>query len=792
MRKLIIVLCVCIFAINTIGIAAENEPGKDGWIRLFDGQSLKDWNAGENKDSFRVREGMIIAHGKRSHLFYEGPVENHVFTNFEFKADVMTFPGANSGIYFHTTKQPSGWPSQGYEVQINNSYLGSGNYRELKKTGSLYGVRNIFASGLKDNKWFQMYIRVQGKRIQIKVNDRLLVDYIEPVEVARSKRPGWKFSHGTFALQGHDPKSKVHFKNIYVKPLPAFSIRDIQSRSEIEFQKRITRYHNASLPLIDYHIHLKGELTIEEALEKSRLAGITYGIAVNCGLGFPVQTDADAEKFFNSLKGLPVFKGMQAEGREWLTMFSKATIAKFDYVFTDSMTFTDRQGRRTRLWMPKEVHIDDPQDFMDMLVEKTVGILNEEPIDIYVNPTFLPAVIAKQYDALWTPERMDKVIQAAVKNEVAIEINARYKLPSIKLIKRAKQDGAKFTFGTNNGNKNLGWCEYCLNVVDECGLKKKDIFIPRTGRKKIEFWKPSKNLRDTTWLRNAKYGVFVHFLGGGSQWNQKVNSFNVETFADQIARTKAGYVIFTLGQNSGYYCSPNTAYEKYAGYQIGERCSKRDLPMELAEALARRGIRFMLYLPSRSPQRDKKAMTGLNDVHERQPAPQEFTRKWSAVIREWSLRYGSKISGWWFDGSYNTLGWDDLSKPNNWKTWADACRAGNPDSLLAFNPGTRLDKAFTALTDQQDYTAGEQNKFIVTPRSHPVPTDLQWHLLAHLGSRWARADGPQRSDDDMIEYLKQVNVQNGVVTLEVNVADNGAIYEPHWKQLVAIGDAIKR
>jgi 3-keto-disaccharide hydrolase len=492
MRKTMILLCASIFIVNNIGIAADNEPGQDGWIRLFDGQSLNDWRASENKDSFQYKDGMIIAHGQRSHLFYDGPVENHDFTNFELKADVMTFPGANSGIYFHTAYQPSGWPGKGFEVQVNNSFLGSGNYRELKKTGSLYGLRNVFASGIMDNEWFTMHITVQGKRIQIRRNNILVVDYIEPAAGARSRRSGPRLSHGTFALQGHDPKSKIQFKNIYVKPLPASSIKNIQSQSEIDFQKRITRYHRASVPLIDYHIHLKGGLTIAEALEKSRHAGITYGIAVNCGLGFPVQTDADAEKFFDSLKGLPVFKGMQAEGREWLTMFSKETIAQFDYVFTDSMTFTDRQGRRTRLWMPKEVHVDDPQDFMDMLVEKTVGILSSEPIDIYVNPTFLPAVIAKQYDTLWTPERMDQVIQAAVKNDVAIEINARYKLPSIKFIKRAKQAGAKFTFGTNNSNKNLGWCEYCLDVVDECGLKKKDIFIPRTGKKKIESWNPPK------------------------------------------------------------------------------------------------------------------------------------------------------------------------------------------------------------------------------------------------------------------------------------------------------------
>ncbi|RJP19330.1 MAG: hypothetical protein C4527_27520 [Candidatus Omnitrophota bacterium] len=297
--------------------------------------------------------------------------------------------------------------------------------------------------------------------------------------------------------------------------------------------------------------------------------------------------------------------------------------------------------------------------------------------------------------------------------------------------------------------------------------------------------------RDTQWFRDAKFGVFVHFLGGGDRWNEKVNGFNVETFVEQIRQTKAGYVIFTLGQNSGWYCSPNETYERFAGYGRYERCSKRDLPMELAKALDNHGIRFMLYLPSRSPQDDKQAMNNLYDVDQSQPAPQEFTRRWSEVIREWSIRYGEKVSGWWFDGAYSRAGWDDLSKPFNWNTWAAACRAGNPNSLLAFNAGAEIDVAFLTLCDQQDYTAGEQNRFKATPQSHPAPAEVQWHLLAHLGTYWAKADGPQENDAYMIDYVKTVNKQGGVVSIEVNVSDDGKIYEPHFKQLTAIGTALK-
>jgi alpha-L-fucosidase len=294
------------------------------------------------------------------------------------------------------------------------------------------------------------------------------------------------------------------------------------------------------------------------------------------------------------------------------------------------------------------------------------------------------------------------------------------------------------------------------------------------------------------WLKEAKFGVFVHYLGEGPNWNERVESFNADKFADQLQQTGAKYLIFTLGQNSGYYCSPNASYEKYAGYKTGQRCSKRDLPMEITEALAKRGIRLMLYLPSRSPQRDNQAMAGLHDVHERQPAPQEFTKRWSEVIAEWSLRYGTKISGWWFDGSYNTAGWDDLTRPYNWNTWAAACLAGNPESILAFNPGTRIDKAFTALTDQQDYTAGEQNKFQVTPETNPAQKDLQWHILSFLGTRWAGRDGPTNSDEYMVDYVRKVNALGGTVTIDVNVSADGTIYPPHLRQLIAIGKEIQQ
>ena len=175
---------------------------------------------------------------------------------------------------------------------------------------------------------------------------------------------------------------------------------------------------------------------------------------------------------------------MQAEGREWVSMFSPEVIAKCDYVFSDALTWTDHKNRRMRLWMADEVFVDDPDQFMDMYVDRIVGIITSEPIDIFVNPTFMPKVIADDYDTLWTPARMDRVINAAVDSVVAIEINARYKIPSETFIRRAHKAGVTFACGTNNGGKQLGNLEYCRRIIKECRLTPDDFYDHRTDQKK--------------------------------------------------------------------------------------------------------------------------------------------------------------------------------------------------------------------------------------------------------------------------------------------------------------------
>jgi hypothetical protein len=478
--------------LGALAAAPLVQAADDGWTELFDGHSLDGWRPAEHKESWKVVDGALTADGGRSHLFYVGPFHNADFKNFELEVDALARPLCNSGVHFHTTYQETGFPRKGFEIQIDNTYVGEGSYKERKKSGSLYGLRNVYKQFIPDDQWFKIRVAVRGKNIQVRLNDLLTVDYTEPTPPVipdSALEPERFLDHGTFSLQCHNVGSVAKFRSVRVRPLPDnLPAPGGPAPAVDDLFRTIINVGRHNYPMVDYHVHLKEGLTIEQAMAKSRRDGIAYGIAVNCGKGFPTENDAAARAFIDSLKNQPCFIAMQAEGREWTQMFSTRAAAQFDYIFTDSMTWTDNQGKRMRLWLPNEVGaIPNAQEFMDLLVERTVGILEHEPIDIYANPTFLPDVIAKDYDALWTEARMNKVIGAAAKNGVAIEINNRYKIPSARFIQAAKAAGCKFSFGTNNtGPNDLGRCEYGLRMLDECKLAWQDFFVPGAAPKAIE------------------------------------------------------------------------------------------------------------------------------------------------------------------------------------------------------------------------------------------------------------------------------------------------------------------
>ena len=208
MKQLIgIVLAVALFSFHS-----NTNAGK--WYSLFDGKTLNGWKVGDNASTFKVENGAIVVNGNVAHLFYDGPVRQHDFKNFEFSADVMTTPGSNSGIYFHTQYQQGDWPQKGYEVQVNNSHT------DWRRTGSLWAIQDVKETYVKDNEWFNMRIKVMGKQVTVYINNQLVVGYTEPTAPLREKGMEQRvLTSGTFALQGHDPNSKAFYKNIKVRPL---------------------------------------------------------------------------------------------------------------------------------------------------------------------------------------------------------------------------------------------------------------------------------------------------------------------------------------------------------------------------------------------------------------------------------------------------------------------------------------------------------------------------------------------------------------------------------------------
>jgi len=465
---------ILVMAAVVFGVCSSSV--NNGIIRGSGSQlTLKDWiNHGV------VQSGDIVTFNKKgARLSTKAGVQNFVL-NIHLK----TSAGAEGLVLFHTNADGKTL-TKGYQVIINNNEYRTGN---PQKTGSLSYIRNNFVRNAADDQWFDIQITVRSNHISVKVNDKLISDYIEPEKAHRiAGKEEMILSSGHIIIQKNSEAGSMQIDRIGLSHLPESPRETTDPLTIDSIGEALTLLNQMGFPLIDFHGHLKGGLTSDQVSEHGRKFGYNYGISPNCGLNFPVTNDSSLIAYYNELAPEPVFKAMQCEGREWITLFSPAAISRYDYIFTDAMTWTDDKGRRMRLWIPAETFVDDEQQFMEMLVGKIEAILYNEPVDIHVNPTYLPAVIAADYDRLWTVDRMDRVIKALKDNDVALEINARFKIPSLEFIKKAKAAGIKFTFGTNNAdNTDLNRLEYCIEIIKEAGITPRDIFLPRpSGDKKV-------------------------------------------------------------------------------------------------------------------------------------------------------------------------------------------------------------------------------------------------------------------------------------------------------------------
>lgn len=325
------------------------------------------------------------------------------------------------------------------------------------------------------------------------------------------------------------------------------------------------------------------------------------------------------------------------------------------------------------------------------------------------------------------------------------------------------------------------------------------------------------------WFYQGKYGISHHLISNyvnrvaandaekwqdGESWDDFLATFDVEAHAEDVARAGAAYVLLTLGQNSGYLLAPNATYERIAGLEPGERTpSRRDLPMEIADALAERGIKLLLYLPANPPHSAHKqpgdyAITKAFDytpASDGRPS-QETMAKWQAVIRDYSQRYGTKLAGWWFDGVFPAQqpAYEDMTKPYNWSSMTAAAKAGNPARIVTYNSGLGTDTGATP-NPWVDYTSGEANSIGAMPptgRWANEENGVQWFNFTYLGADdpyWAGwgNKGTSKDTTDLVRWVKAATDKGGVIGLDTKVNRFGRLDPDHLSQLEQVRQVVR-
>lgn len=386
------------------------------WVELINGKDFSGWRANEHKATWSMVGGLFQAEGERSHLFYVGEHLQEGFKNFEIEVQVKTFKLANSGIYFHTQYQESGWPSQGLEIQVNNTHIGEGNYVELKKMASLYGTRNVYKTFGQDDVWMTVKAKVESNRVQVWIDGTKTVDYVPPVGSTR-------LGKGTFALQGHDPHSKTQYKRFKVRRLPDAAHSNKTPFDLGNWADSLQQYQGQQFGFID--LNPKGNPSA------NTLADYTYSTGINFGfLKSPNKT-----REFVEADNLPLFKGVKVTAKN----VGQLKNANADYILGES---TNDKTAQKLLAAPK---INIWSDKGQSLAGKKSALL----------------------------------LDLAKRHNIALEIDNDARTPSIAVIKIAKAKGCKFTMSglvpDNLPQKSL----YVFEAVREAKLDYKDFYIPK-------------------------------------------------------------------------------------------------------------------------------------------------------------------------------------------------------------------------------------------------------------------------------------------------------------------------
>ncbi len=296
----------------------------------------------------------------------------------------------------------------------------------------------------------------------------------------------------------------------------------------------------------------------------------------------------------------------------------------------------------------------------------------------------------------------------------------------------------------------------------------------------------------TDWFQAARWGVMTHYLVDNNvsaqEWIDRVRKFDVQGLAKQLKSVGAGYYMITIGQNSGHYCAPNAKYDAHTGI-LPSKCSTRDLVADLYNALNPLGIKLMVYLPAGAPAQDSIAVNKLAWINGA-VRNQQFQVKWESIIREWSLRWGKKVSGWWFDGVYWPQEMYEHPQAPNFRSFAAAAKAGNSDSIIAFNSAIKYQYPLVNVSSYEDYTAGEMNEPLGVECESRWVGKSQLHILSYLGATWG--SGKNRYTNQQVSKItNNLNKCGGVITWDIPIKSNGLIVQSFVDQLVALKNSPK-
>lgn len=390
------------------------------WVELINGKDFTGWKASENVATWTVIDGMFQCDGKRSHLWYEGEHLKEGFRNFELEVQVKTFKLANSGIYFHTEYQETYWPNKGFEIQVNNTHIGEHEYIELKRMGSLYGIRNLYKSPFKDNQWITIKARVESNRVQIWCNGIKTVDYVQPDSTGREVK---RLGKGTFCLQGHDELSKAQFRSFKVRRLPDDNRSNLNAAVPGSWEDSMRVFQKEHIAFID--------LNPKPVWKTSELVNYFNATGINVSLVKPPS----AQQELSAAMRQPLFIGVKIHSKE----LSKPIVNGIDYVIGQSIDLASARS-----------------------------LLTSGKIDIWSDKG---NTLTLQY--------ADELLALANQYSVAIEIDNQRKTPSIEVLRKAKAHGLKFSFSGLIVEPGIQRSNYIFEVINAVKINYKDLFIPK-------------------------------------------------------------------------------------------------------------------------------------------------------------------------------------------------------------------------------------------------------------------------------------------------------------------------